>query len=231
MKISKVVIYDEPTVPQIHSDRLGIFLRNVFDVEAKVCDPFFPNVLTDISSCIINNTHRPLERQVSQLSTYSVPMYDGICLQQLFAKNIPQEYRQTDWLHVVFTDKLIGTYDYETLRYHARAIIGSNPAVISTTGIIEALAKPRMYYIAQMTKVPYDGWNGWLEYGDERLAYTARGYLMQALAYYVTGDAFCKDPKCVLYNAHWQHDLIKSQIESGTMCEKHDVSVRCMMRL
>nr|WP_320416723.1 DUF6775 family putative metallopeptidase [Candidatus Nitrosotenuis chungbukensis] len=43
------------------------------------------------------------------------------------------------------------TFDSGDYRYHGRALIGANPSIISTTGIIEAPAKPRQYYMDLMT--------------------------------------------------------------------------------
>ena len=42
------------------------------------------------------------------------------------------------------------TYDATDSRYHGRAVICSNPAIISTTGMIEAPARPREYYFEAM---------------------------------------------------------------------------------
>ena len=75
-------------------------------------------------------------------------------------------------------------------RYHGRTVICSNPAIISTTGIIEAPAKPRGYYIELMTKISqglnveslkkkYQG--TYLEYHDSRLNSITEGYILQAL--------------------------------------------------
>ncbi len=230
MKICKVAIYDESNVPQICTDKLVKFLHETFGIKAEIYNPF-SYTSKDVSECTVTNMLRPLECKQSESGhENSIPMYDGICLQRAFAEMIPHEHQHSDWLYVVFTAKLIGTYDYDGCRYHARALIGSNPAIISTTGIIEAPAKPRLHYISEATKVPYDGWNDWLKYGDNRLEYTARAYLMQSLAYYATGSAFCKDAKCILYNAHWQQEMVKSQIESGSLCKDHRIIIQDMVK-
>ena len=227
MNICKVAIYNESNVPQICTDKLITFLHDEFGIKAKVYSPL--SYASDkILQCRVKNMLRPLESQGEQ--TGSTLMYDGICLQQAFTEMIPHENQHSDWLHIIFTAKLVGTYDYDGYKYHSRALIGANPALISTTGIIEAPARPRSYYIAQATKVPYDGWNDWLEYGDERLEYAARAYIMQALVYYATGSSFCKNPKCVLYNAHWQQELVKSQIESGSLCSEHHNAIQNMIK-
>ena len=61
-----------------------------------------------------------------------------------------------------------------------------------------------------------------LEYRDVRLAEIIEGYLLQTIFYYETGDAFCDNIQCRLFNAHWQKDLFISQIENKKICEKHE---------
>ena len=39
--------------------------------------------------------------------------------------------------------------------------------------------------------------------------------------YYTTGDAFCENKECRLFNAHWQKDLFYSQLENKKLCDKH----------
>ena len=123
-------------------------------------------------------------------------------------------------LHIIFTTKLTCTFDENDFRYHARALIGSNPAIISTTGMIEAPAKPKQYYLDLDTnfseerikeiKKKYKG--QFLEEHDPRLSDIIEGYLLQAIMYYETGEAFCENLDCRLFNAHWQKELFHSQI-------------------
>ena len=69
------------------------------------------------------------------------------------------------------------------------------------------------------TTISYGG--EFLDYHDQRLSKIAEGYLLQAVFYYITGDAFCDSLDCRLNNAHWQKDLIHSQIKISRLCKKH----------
>ena len=60
-----------------------------------------------------------------------------------------------------------------------------------------------------------------LEYHDTRLSSIVEGYVLQAIMYYATGDAFCENKECRLFNAHWQKDLFYSQLENKKICDKH----------
>ena len=70
----------------------------------------------------------------------------------------------------------------------------------------------------------------YLEYHDLRLSKIIEGYLLQAIFYYETGEPFCENKDCKLLNAHWQKDLIHSQLESRKLCPKHQLVLEKMIR-
>ena len=157
-------------------------------------------------------------------------LYDGVELNKIIKELIPIDENNLNTLHIIFTNKLTCTFDENDLRYHARAWVGSNPIIISTTGIIEAPAKPKQFYMDLITnfseeaveeiKKKYKG--EFLEYKDFRLPEIVEGYILQTVFYYETGDAFCENTQCRLFNAHWQKELFISQIENKKICEKHE---------
>lgn len=248
MKISTIYLYDEPSVPEIDISSLSDFLKSTFSVSVKVRRNIFnySNDLTakEIAACRIYKTKKPFEKHepvkeeidfekaniMDTSTTENIVLYDGFEFQKIIASLIPGDEASLDQLHIVFTNKLTCTYDQSDFRYHGRAVIGSNPSIISTTGIIEAPAKPREYYFDLLSnftkgvnidsvKKKYKG--TYLEYHDKRLSKIIEGYLMQAIFYYQTGDPFCDKQDCRLFNAHWQKDLIYSQLQVGRLCDKH----------
>ena len=248
MKISKIILYDEPTVPEIQLNEVVKFLQETFSVIVEVRENILKFSSKDsalkIAGCKIFNLrkdfekHNPTNEEIlfeesnvhDTSNTENIIMYDGFQLQKVLAALIPKTENIEDIFHVFFTNKLTCTYDYNDFRYHGRALIGTNPSIISTTGIIEAPAKPRGYYYDLMTnftqginvetiKQKYKG--TYLEYNDSRLSKIVQGYLLQAIFYYETGDPFCKNTECQLFNAHWQKDLLYSQLEVGELCENH----------
>ena len=246
LKISKVILYDEPTVPEIQIKELQKFIKNTFPVMVETRDDFFKHsdekISENVASTRIFDLKNPfkqhvptteeikLERENTGMSENDLTvLYDGFELRKKIIDFIPPNEGDADTLHIIFTDKLLCTFDDEDFRYHARVLIGSNPAIISTTGMIEAPAKPKKYYLELLTnfsdekidklKKKYQG--EFLEYHDSRLSEISEGYVLQAILYYETGDAFCKDSNCRLYNAHWQKDLFRTQIENKTFCDGH----------
>jgi len=62
-----------------------------------------------------------------------------------------------------------------------------------------------------------------IDYDDERLTEVVKGYCLQALFFHLTGDAFCEDKNCRLYNAHWQEELIAAQTGGDyELCPFHE---------
>lgn len=248
MKITKIILYDEPSVPEINISRLADFLNHTFVVQVEVRKNIFDfsndETPKEIASCRIFNTkksfqkHEPTSEEISfekanfldSSKTNNIVMYDGFEFLRVVTKLIPNNELSLDQFHVIFTNKLTCTYDQGDFRYHGRALIGSNPSIISTTGIIEAPAKPKEYYLQLISyitqglnldsiKKKYQG--AYLEYHDGRLSSVIDGYLMQAIFYYLTGEPFCEKRECRLYNAHWQKDLLYSQLEVCKLCNKH----------
>jgi hypothetical protein len=99
----------------------------------------------------INDGSSTTERQYKELM-----LYDGFMMQRLFETMINENESNTDHIHIVFEDRLICTFSEEDWRYHARTIIAGNPSIISTTGIVEAPAKPKEWYIKQTLLAAYD---------------------------------------------------------------------------
>ena len=246
MKISKIVLYEEPTVPEIQIKKLERFLKETFPVEIEIRANFFQDSSEKIFKKIANTRifdlrkpftkHDPstkniqIEKENRDMSEKDeMTLYDGFEFHKVINEFIPINENTIDTLHIIFTNKLTCTFDENDFRYHARSLIGSNPTIISTTGIIEAPAKPKQYYLEMMTnfsderieeiKKKFKG--EFLEYHDTRMSEIIEGYLLQAIMYYETGEAFCEHKNCRLFNAHWQKDLFFSQLKNKKLCEKH----------
>ena len=256
MKFKNIILYKEPAVSEINIAQLRDFLEERFPVQVRVEENIFSifndeqiRRLSSIRIKDIKNSFRDynfnesefeFERKMSKDSSLmestikvedaedisEVFMYDGFELQKIL------RYLNNDerTLHVIITNRLTCTFDENDNRYHARAVICANPAIISTTGIIEAPAKPREYYFEAMAlksqglgiesaKEKYK--DKFLDYDDKRLTRIVEGYLLQVIFYNITGESFCEDILCKLNNAHWQKDLLFSQIEINSLCKKH----------
>ena len=178
---------------------------------------------------------RPMEAEVAyerrrieqgDFKSFGIP-YDGFRLLRVFSSLISEDERNLDHCHIIFTNQLLGTWDEDDCRYHARVSVYGFPSVISTTGVVEAPAKPREFYLKSQLGIPMEilksEFRGrFIDHGDPRLTEVIKGYVMQVLFFHKTGNPFCDDPDCRLYNAHWQEELIRSQLDGKyEFCEDH----------
>lgn len=134
--------------------------------------------------------------------------------------------------HIIFSDKIFATLDTDK-RPHIRAAIFGYPSVISTSGIVEGPAKPKEYYLYKQKFSQLGTWDmeepvikkkfhgRFIDYGDKRITEVVKGYVSQALFYYLSEEPFCGKKSCRLFNAHWQEDMIYSQIKIGSFCPNH----------
>lgn len=154
-------------------------------------------------------------------------IYDGFYYQNLCKDLIFKEEQKLSCCHIIFTNQLLGTFDGNDRRYHLRVGIYGIPNIISLSGLTQALAKPREYYLKiGLGQNPFTLKNEFkkeiIEDEDTRLTELVKGYCMQALFYHITGSAFCEDKNCRLYNAHWQKEAIQAQVTSSyEFCALH----------
>ena len=159
-------------------------------------------------------------------------LYDGILYQKVISGLISR--RELDFEHctILFTNQLFGTWDHGDRRYHARVSLYGFPNLISTSGLVEAPAKPKEFYLKRQMGVPvellkeeYEG--RFLDHGDLRMTEVMKGYAMQALFFHLTGDPFCEDPDCRLFNSHWQEEVLHSQLDGRfEFCPKHEAILK-----
>jgi hypothetical protein len=172
---------------------------------------------------------QPNHEQESMMMMTTIPLYDGFVMQKKLEEMIPSAELSLAHIHIAFTSLLTCTFSEDDWRYHGRAVLCGTPSIISTTGIVEALAKPREFYLAQLGSIAAD--NGslkkrfagrFIDYDDEKKITAASiNYALQAIFFFITsGEPFCSNKDCMLLNAHWQEDLIHT-IEKRTLCSHH----------
>ena len=146
-------------------------------------------------------------------------------MHSLLAEKLGEELNGK-YIHLIFTGRLFGTF--EDRRYHARVVLMGTPSLISTSGLIEAPAKPREYYYVKgrliqsgMDTAELDNiYKGrFVEYDDPKITSILTSYALQVIFYELTGEAFCDNAACCLSNSHWQEEVLKVQHE-GVLCDK-----------
>jgi hypothetical protein len=155
-------------------------------------------------------------------------LYEGVWYQKIVSEIIYQGKFDFNRCTILFTNQLFGTWDRGDLRYHARVSLYAFPNLISTTGLVEAPAKPIGFYLKRQTgvslellKEEYKGL--FLDHGDVRTTEILKGYAMQALFFHLSGEPFCEDPDCRLFNSHWQEEVLHAQLDGRyEFCPKHE---------
>jgi len=155
-------------------------------------------------------------------------LYEGVFYQKVVSDLIFEGKPTLDQCSILFTNQLFGTWDRDDRRYHARVSLYGFPHLISTSGLVEAPAKPKGYYLKKQMGVPvellkeeYQG--QFLDHGDVRTTEVLKGYAIQALFFHLSGDPFCEDLDCRLFNSHWQEEVLHSQLDGRyEFCPKHE---------
>jgi hypothetical protein len=184
----------------------------------------------------IADIKQPFERQPNHeqdrkfMMMTKIPLYDGFVMQKKLAEIIPYVEISLAHIHIIFTNLLTCTFSEDDWRYHGRAVICGTPSIVSTTGIVEALAKPREFYLAhmpggmeqddEMLKKKFAG--RFIDYDEgDKITAASINYALQAIFFFITsGEPFCNNKDCRLFNAHWQEDLIHT-IEKKILCSYH----------
>lgn len=173
----------------------------------------------------ITEPKQPFERQPPAAGK-GITLYDGFELQQLFRTMVSDDELNWQHIHVVLTQKLACTFDQESWRYHARAVICGAPSIVSTSGIVAGPARPNEYYYLarpglddlQLLK-KFEG--RFIDRRDSRLSSAVYIYVVQAIFFHLTGgEPFCEDEKCMMFNAHWQEELI-AILQNPAFCREH----------
>jgi hypothetical protein len=256
-----LILYDENTAPQLKIQEAADFLKATFSLPVEIRSEFITWHLAWLQGSERISQIEKLStefaglrvRDANRLNSFSPPLpleidferrrllndnqgtpgiiYDGFLLQTKLRDLLPREEANLQNLHIIFTNRLLATWEEDDRRYHLRTIILGQPAIISTSGLVEAPAKPREYYLARQ-RLPEDELSRaalrrelrgrFLEYDDPRLAEVVKGYLLQAAFYLFAGEAFCPDPDCRLFNAHWQEEMLQAQTRSeADLCAGH----------
>ena len=233
-----------PEIITEHLNRFGIsaelrgglfeFLGTA-DEFRRIADLLAGSVISDIETPLDGiRIHSPGEtnsepERMAGLESVRGTFYDGLWLQRVLYKAIADRVPAETgggFMHMIFTGRLFGTYDGR--RYHARVILAGSPALISTSGLVEAPAKPREYYFikggllrsgkdtGELDRI-YRG--RYVEYDDPKISMILRSYALQAVYCELTGNDFCDNPGCCIYNSHWQEEVLEIQYR-GDLCEK-----------
>lgn len=170
-------------------------------------------------------------------------VYEGFLTVKFLRSLIDEEKKNN--LHLIITSRLPLTWDEQSFRYHGRTFVCEHPmALISTTGLVEAPAKPKEYYLYEIarqrmkesgfpffsTPIEENTVLPFLTYDDQKMNECLKGIVLQSIFFLALMEPFCGDKSCRLYNAHWQEEMLEAQVD-GKLCGKHRALVEKIAHL
>ncbi len=255
--LSHVYLYDDPDAPGLDIDEVGGYIASVFPrTEVLPRSDFFTHQFRRFTA----EQRAELERQViQQLARIRVTevlaglesfggeeepqdaladsfTFHAAPYQTVLRLLLPDDEIDAGHLHIVFTEAAIGTWREELSLFRLHAICLGSPTIVSTTGFVEALPRPREYEFkrAQLAifGVDQDALEDLSEefadrtfgYGDARINEIAKGYALMACFHRAFGSTFCADRHCRLHAARTQEELIEAQCgPKAGLCDTHQV--------
>lgn len=256
-------LYDEGTAPSLRASDVARFLEQTLGLAAEVRMEFVRHHGGDVHAlahtfarCRVRDPlsartrdepmHGEVEFERRRLATgnrgsHGV-LYEGFEFQAALRSLIPRDESGLGHVHIVFTNRLLVTWAEAERRHHLRAIICGPPSVISTSGLVEAPARPREFYLALQALGPissddqaYRALQSRFEdrilgHDDERLTEVAKGYALQAALYALAGEGFCPEPSCRLHDSHTQEEMLAAQTGEPGLCARHERLVADLRR-
>jgi hypothetical protein len=195
--------------------------------EARVLSPYDHETGTTMLG-VVRYEERALERP----DRAGGVIYDGFAVQRALGRRLPDGERSLDRLHVALLDRVLGTWGDDG-RWHKRVTVLGPLALVSVPGLYEAPAKPEAYYREKGKHALLSGdapprevlenevEGTFLVEDDPRTTGALEGYVLQAVHYLRTGEAFCEEAGCRLYDAHRQDALVEAQLRDPEFCATH----------
>ena len=120
MKISKIILYNEPSVLEIDIKKLKKFIENTFQIKIEIRNNIFENInkktCENIASSRIFNLKKIFQKHIPSIEEISIELenkdmsnkeemilYDGIELSNIITELIPNEEKNQDILNIIFT--------------------------------------------------------------------------------------------------------------------------------
>jgi hypothetical protein len=247
---STIDLYEEGDLNGLHLTRLGEYLKEKTHIPFRRRGDIYKKIPTKKLEEIVKEFARARVRDPGKSFVTGVPfqaevdyerrrigdptwktfgiLYEGGLYQTTISNLIVRGKSFFRHCIILFTNQLFGTLDRDSNRYHARVSLYGFPSLISITGLVEAPAKPKGFYLKKQMglsveelKEEYQG--KFLDHGDPRMTEVLKGYAMQAILFHLTGDPFCDDKDCRLFNSHWQEEVLHSQLNGQyEFCPRHE---------
>lgn len=254
--LSTIYLYDEPDAPGLDIEAIGGFLVSQFPATQVVprsdfithqFGRFTAEQRAQLQEAMLQRLAEAQVRNPGELAACAAAsgiepdasdlglVFEAAAYQAILRLLVDPAESGAEHAHIVFTDNAIGSWRSEGKRFHLHIICMGEPSIISTTGLVEALPRPREYEFKRSQFAMFGAEEDLLEdlaegfadrtfgYGDPRINELCKGYALMACFYRMFGEAFCDDPACRLFAAQTQEELIAIQCGPDVgLCERHE---------
>ena len=154
-------------------------------------------------------------------------------LQDVMQAMVPQSERGPEKLHLVYLEQCIGRFEPGETYLTLQTIQHGEPAIISTTGFVEAPSLPREYSFrrGQLLAFGLDEATEELDevfaeetftHGDARITHVATGFALKALFCRMFDELGCEDRSCPLHNVDTHDELVAAHLsDEAGLCDRH----------
>jgi hypothetical protein len=251
---STIELYEEGNLSGLNITELGQYLEEKthipFSIRGNVCKRFSKKRIEKVANELARIKVKDPEKRCIERTPFQAEveyekrrmrdphwkifgmLYDGVLYQKIISDLIFKGGLVFKRCIILFTNQLFGTWDRDDQRYHARVSLYGFPNLISVTGLVDAPAKPKEYYLKRQMGLPVEllkeeYQDRFLDHGDLRMTGVLKGYAMQAFFFHLFGDPFCDDRDCRLFNSHWQEEVLHSQLNGKyEFCDKHEAVLK-----
>lgn len=250
--LKTIYLYDEPNAAGLDIEEIGGLLTSEFrPVEVLTRSDFITHHFRRFSAAERDALEQELLRQLEAArdlgpdcicradgTSYDGDedelVFDSAHLQAVMRLLVPEEESGADQVHILFTEHLLATRRGDESNRYLHVVALGEPSLISTSGLVEALPRPREYLFRRAQMAMFGLGPDALEdltedfadvtfgYGDPRINEVCKGYALMACFYRAFGEAFCADPQCRLFAARSQEQLIAAQCgPHAGLCAHH----------
>lgn len=213
----KIIFYPSDTLYQLFDVTPIIeFFKHYFEIgiEQIICKSSLENLTEKILSCKVVNPfvrqqpdwffeqEKVFEENFLKMPKNNFHLYDGFLLQEVYKNFL--NYKKNE-CHIVFTKRIMCSYDEVDCRYHNRVVIFGYPCIISIAGLTKSLSLPKEYYVLRNAQVltSEEIKRHIVELVEQNLVKFLIKYIFQCLFYIYFGVFSCEFKNCFICDNHW----------------------------
>ncbi len=219
--MSKIIFYPSDTLYNLFDvSSLIDFFKHHFEIEIRqlVEEDYLEDLIDKILLCKVSNPfakeqpvwffeqEKVFEESFLKTQKNNLHLYNGFLLQEIYRDYI--SYKKTE-AHIIFSRRIICSYDEVDHRYHNRVVILGYPCIISIAGLLNALSLPKEYYILRNNRIIFseEVRKQIVELIDKNLVNFLTKYIFQCLFYIYFGIFNCEYKECFICDNHWFLDV------------------------